>query len=97
MHPFDLAQDLMLRGTLVRLADDRHTLLVTMHHIAGDGWSTGVLVRELSELYGAFVEGRKAALPELPCQYADYAAWQRQTLSGTRLASLLSYWRGQLA
>ncbi|QAU34548.1 non-ribosomal peptide synthase/polyketide synthase [Janthinobacterium sp. 17J80-10] len=97
MRPFDLSQDLMLRGTLVGLAEDRHTLLVTMHHIASDGWSTGVLVRELSELYGAFVEGRKAALPELACQYADYAAWQRQTLSGTRLASLLSYWRGQLA
>ena len=96
MRPFDLSQDLMLRAALIRLTEGRQTLLVTMHHIASDGWSTGVLVRELSELYGAFVEGRKALLPELPCQYADYAAWQRQTLSGTRLASLLAYWRNQL-
>ena len=97
LRPFDLTLDLMLRAALVRLSATRHTLLVTMHHIASDGWSTGILVRELSELYGAFVEDRTAALPQLACQYADYAAWQRQSLSGARLSTLLSYWRGQLA
>ncbi|TCS39449.1 amino acid adenylation domain-containing protein [Paucimonas lemoignei] len=97
LRQFDLSSDLMLRATLVRLSVSRHTLLVTMHHIASDGWSSAILVKELSELYGAFTEGRTAELPALPIQYADYAAWQTQTLSGTRLEALRSYWRTQLA
>ncbi|MBI1890864.1 MAG: non-ribosomal peptide synthase/polyketide synthase [Burkholderiales bacterium] len=97
LTPFDLARDLMLRATLVRLSSSRHTLLITLHHIASDGWSTTVMVRELNELYNAFAENRSAALPQLSCQYADYAAWQRKSLSGDRLQSLLSYWSGQLA
>ncbi|MGZ5790412.1 MAG: condensation domain-containing protein, partial [Burkholderiaceae bacterium] len=97
LAPFDLANDLMLRATLIILSDKRYTLLATMHHIASDGWSTGILVKELAELYSAFVENRKTDLPELSCQYADYAAWQRKTLAGEKLQALLSYWRGQLA
>ena len=72
-------------------------LLVTMHHIVSDGWSMGVLVRELAALYAAFAGGRPSPLPELPIQYADFAAWQRGGCSGEVLASELAYWRGQLA
>ncbi len=86
LKTFDLTRDLMLRATLVSLSATRHTLLVTVHHIASDGWSTGILLKELAELYAAFAENRKAALPELKFQYADYAAWQRKTLTGERAA-----------
>ncbi|MBS0307894.1 MAG: amino acid adenylation domain-containing protein, partial [Proteobacteria bacterium] len=97
LRPFDLTQDLMLRASLMRLSATRHTLLVTMHHIASDGWSSSILVRELSALYSAFVEDRKATLPELVCQYADYAAWQRKALNGERLHQLLAWWNAELA
>ncbi len=97
LRPFLLDRDPTLRATLVRLAADRHTLLVTLHHIASDGWSTGILVQELGELYGAFVAGRKARLPALPVQYADYAHWQRCNLDGGRLDGLREWWRKQLA
>ena len=80
--PFDLARGPLIRGRLMRLAEDEHVLLVTMHHIVSDGWSMGVLMRELSALYGAFVRGEADPLPPLAIQYADYAVWQRQWLDG---------------
>ncbi|MCA1568068.1 MAG: amino acid adenylation domain-containing protein [Acidobacteria bacterium] len=95
-RPFDLARDPMLRAGLWTLSDDEHVLLLVMHHIVSDGWSMGVLLRELSALYAAFKEGRESPLAELPIQYADYAAWQREYLTGEVLAEQLSYWRDQL-
>lgn len=94
---FDLQIDLMLRVKLLRLSDQAHILLLTMHHIASDGWSIQVLVRELSALYPAFCHDRPSPLPDLPIQYVDFAAWQQQWLTGDMLASQLVYWRQQLA
>jgi amino acid adenylation domain-containing protein len=96
-RPFDLALGPLVRSTLVRLGTTEHVFLLTLHHIISDGWSSGVFVSELTTLYAAFVAGRPRPLAELPIQYADYAAWQRQWLQGERLASQLSYWRRQLA
>src|SRR5882724_4043521 len=79
---FDLGIGPLIRGRLIQLQDTRHVLLVTMHHIVSDGWSVGVLVRELNDLYGAFCRGESDPLPALAIQYADYAAWQRRWLSG---------------
>src|SRR5262245_46614752 len=84
-RPFDLARDPPLRARLVRLGASDHALLLTVHHVAADGWSLGVLARELGELYAARVERRTPALPDLPVQYADYAAWQRERLRGEAL------------
>ncbi|MRG97788.1 non-ribosomal peptide synthetase [Polyangium spumosum] len=78
----DLERGPMLRGRLLRLGEDRFVLLLTMHHIASDGWSIGVLSRELSELYSAFSRGKPSSLPELSVQYADYAVRQRELLRG---------------
>ncbi|HEV7922516.1 MAG TPA: amino acid adenylation domain-containing protein [Thermoanaerobaculia bacterium] len=94
---FDLSRDLMLRATLIRLADEEHALLLTLHHIASDGWSLGVLVKEFSALYTAFAEGRSNPLPPLQIQYADYAHWQRALLSGEAYDRQLAYWKTQLA
>jgi amino acid adenylation domain-containing protein len=96
-RPFDLSQDLMLRAKLFRLPGEEHVLHLTLHHIASDGWSTGVLYRELSEFYASYTTGRSTALPELPIQYADYAVWQREWLVGKRLEEQLSYWKEHLA
>jgi amino acid adenylation domain-containing protein len=96
-RPFDLERGPMLRTTLLRLGADEHALLVTMHHIASDGWTIGVLIRELATLYRAFSQGQPSPLPELPLQYADYAVWQRQWLNETALAGHLDYWRRRLA
>ena len=96
-RPFDLQQPPLLRAGLLRLAADEHVLLLTTHHIASDGWSSGVLLGELSTLYNALREGREASLPELKLQYADYAVWQRGRLQGELLEAQLSYWREQLA
>ena len=95
--PFDLAQDSLLRVTLLQLDTDDYVLLMTMHHIITDGWSTGVLSHELEVLYGAFVEGKPLPLPPLPIQYADFAAWQRQPDTAQMLAPQLNYWQQQLA
>ena len=95
--PFDLANDLMLRACLLRLDAREHMLVLTMHHIASDAWSIGVLYRELSMLYGAFSKGMSPFLPELPIQYQDYAVWQRQWLHGPVLEKQLAYWKQQLA
>ncbi|WP_244560166.1 condensation domain-containing protein, partial [Ensifer aridi] len=95
--PFDLARGPLIRGRLIRLADDDHVFLLTQHHIVSDGWSMGVLMRELSQLYRAFAAGRDDPLPPLAIQYPDYAAWQRQWLSGERLQAQAQYWRDSLS
>jgi amino acid adenylation domain-containing protein len=94
---FDLSRAPLLRVTLVRLDEEEHVLLLTMHHIVSDGWSMGVLVSEVSALYEAYVAGRPSPLAELPLQYADYAAWQREWLQGENLERQLSFWRERLA
>ena len=95
-HPFDLAKDALFRVKLLRLNAEHHVLLVTMHHIISDAWSMGVLRRELTELYEAFSLGKPSPLTPLPIQYADFAHWQQELLSGERLDSHLDYWRQQL-
>jgi surfactin family lipopeptide synthetase A len=94
---FDLTVAPMLRVTLVRLATKSHVLLLTMHHIISDGWSMGIFVDELSTLYQAIYMGTPVQLPELPIQYADFASWQRQWLTGEVLQTQLDYWKHQLA
>ncbi len=96
-QPFDLAAGPLLRALLLRLGDAEHWLLLTLHHIAADGWSMGVLVRELSALYTALVAGETAPLPELPVQYADFAVWQREWLRGEELECQIGWWRDHLA
>ncbi len=96
-RPFDLTSGPVLRLTLVKLSAAEHVVLLTVHHIAGDGWSMGIFLRELAAFYGARVDGRMAALPPLPVQYADFAVWQRQWLSGAVLEAQLDYWRRRLA
>ncbi len=97
LHPFDLTRGPLLRAVLLRLGAQDHAALLAVHHIASDGWSTGVLLREVALLYEAFSQGRPSPLTELPVQYADYAAWQRQWLRGEVLSAHLDYWRRQLA
>jgi aryl carrier-like protein len=93
---FDLASPPLVRAKLVRLGEEDHALLLTIHHIVSDGWSLGILQRELSALYRAFAAGEPSPLGELPVQYADYAAWQRRWLAGEVLAEQLAYWKRQL-
>ncbi|MEW2378725.1 amino acid adenylation domain-containing protein [Micromonospora sp. NPDC047812] len=95
--PFDLTTGPLIRGRLVTLAPDRHVLLVTMHHVVSDGWSIGVLTRELGVLYAAYRHGRPDPLPPLPVQYADYAAWQRRWLTDGTLQRQENHWRQTLA
>ncbi|HEX6288070.1 MAG TPA: amino acid adenylation domain-containing protein, partial [Herpetosiphonaceae bacterium] len=95
-QPFDLARGPLLRARLLRLAPTEHVLLLTMHHIVTDGWSMGVLFDELATGYAAARSGERAELPDLPIQYADFAAWQRQWLQDDALQAQLGYWREQL-
>jgi amino acid adenylation domain-containing protein len=95
-EPFDLATGPLVRGRLLRLGEQEHVLLATMHHIASDGWSMGVLVREFGELYRAFSQGQADPLAPLAIQYADYAAWQRGWMTEAVLARQLAYWREAL-
>ncbi|HEV2148641.1 MAG TPA: condensation domain-containing protein, partial [Longimicrobiaceae bacterium] len=95
-RPIDLAAGPVVRARLLRLDAELHALLVTMHHIVVDGWSWGIFYYELGVLYEAFVAGKPSPLPELPIQYADYAAWQREQLSGERLERHLAFWRESL-
>ncbi len=90
--PYSLARGPLVRSTLLRLSERAHALLVGMHHIVSDGWSLGIFVRELGELYV-----KPAGLPELPIQYADYAAWQRQWLSGEVMEERVAWWKDRLA
>ncbi|MEM1393272.1 MAG: amino acid adenylation domain-containing protein [Cyanobacteria bacterium P01_H01_bin.150] len=94
--PFNLAKELLVRATLLRLSQEEHILLVTMHHIITDGWSWGVFLRELSMLYAAFSTNQPSPLPELPIQYADFAVWQRDRIQNEFLATQLNYWKQQL-
>ncbi|HEX4955144.1 MAG TPA: condensation domain-containing protein, partial [Thermoanaerobaculia bacterium] len=96
-HPFDLERGPVLRALLLRSCADEHLLLLELHHVATDGWSMGILVREVASLYGAARSGQAAALAPLPVQYLDFARWQRRNLSGERLAALLAWWRAALA
>ena len=95
-RPFDLATGSLVRATVVRLGDTRQVLLLTMHHIISDGWSMGVLVREMAALYEAFRQGQASPLLPLGLQYADYALWQREWLRGEVLESRLAWWRERL-
>jgi hypothetical protein len=96
-EPFDLAAGPLLRVTLVRLADSEYVLIVVEHHLIHDGWTQGVFLRDFLEMYEAHATGRRARLPELPIQYADFAVWQRRTLQGERLDALVEHWRRRLA
>ena len=96
-RPFDLARPPVIRAQLARTAPGSHLLLLTLHHVASDGWSIAILVREMVALYGAFAAGLPSPLPELPLQYADYAAWQQGRMASGELAADLAYWRQRLA
>ena len=95
-RPFDLGRGPLLRARLLRLGDEDHVLLVTMHHIVSDGWSTSILARELSLFYAGYQSGSPVSLPELGVQYGDFAVWQRKWLQGEVLERQMNYWRGQL-
>ena len=94
---FDLASGPLIRGRLIRMGEEEHALLFTMHHIVSDGWSRGVFISELSALYGAFARGEEDPLPELGVQYADYAVWQRKWMEGEVLRKQEEYWERTLA
>ena len=94
---FDLQTDLPFRAQLIKLADDQHALLLTLHHIASDGWSMGILMRELVALYTAFSQGQTSSLPPLDIQYADFGLWQRKVFDETGLVNELEYWQETLA
>ena len=96
-HIFDLSNGPLIRVSLLRLAPHEHILLINLHHIIADGWSMGILNRELSVLYRACADGRASPLPPLPVQYADFAHWQRQWLQGDKLTRQINYWKAQLA
>jgi amino acid adenylation domain-containing protein len=94
--PFDLARDLMLRAQLIELADDRHVLLLVVHHVAFDGWSIGILMRELAALYGSYNNGEPPQLAELSVQPADYALWEQRRLDEHLLDEQIEYWQAAL-
>lgn len=94
--PFDLTTDYLLRASLIQLAPTEYLLVITVHHIAFDGWSEGIFWQELASVYAALLEGNPSPLPELSIQYADFSVWQRQWLQNDFLAALSSYWRSQL-
>jgi amino acid adenylation domain-containing protein len=96
LRAFDLSHGPLLRVSLLRLGEEDHVILLSMHHIVGDGWSMGLLVRELTTLYRALAAGEPPPLPELRVQYADFAHWQRDWLRGRVLEEHLAYWRDQL-
>jgi amino acid adenylation domain-containing protein len=95
--PFDIASGPLLRAQLMRLEQQDYILLFNLHHIAGDAWSIGILAREFAALYAEFASGLPSRLPDLPIQYADYAAWQRDWLRGTTLEALLASAKSELA
>ncbi len=95
-RPFDLTAGPLVRVLLLRLGEEDQLLLIVMHHIVSDGWSVGIFVREMGELYGAFAAGRASPLNDLPVQYADFAVWQRERLQGEFLAEQMRYWRTEL-
>ena len=94
--PFDLSKDDMMRAALIKLPEDEHILVITVHHIASDGWSVSVFVKEMVELYSAFTEGRAANLTTLTLQYADFSIWQRNHLQSDGIAKKMDYWKNKL-
>ncbi|HBO0972178.1 non-ribosomal peptide synthase/polyketide synthase [Pseudomonas aeruginosa] len=96
LQPFDLCDGPLLRVRLIRLGEERHVLLLTLHHIVSDGWSMNVLIEEFSRFYSAYATGAEPGLPALPIQYADYALWQRSWLEAGEQERQLEYWRGKL-
>ncbi|HCY85515.1 MAG TPA: non-ribosomal peptide synthetase [Desulfobacteraceae bacterium] len=97
LKPFNLSQGPLIRVLLVRKTDREHLLLITLHHIVFDGWSAGVFMKELEQLYAAYTLGKPSPLTEPDIQYADFARWQRDTLQGDTLAAHMAYWKNQLA
>ncbi|MFP2932958.1 non-ribosomal peptide synthetase, partial [Pyxidicoccus sp. 3LG] len=97
LRPFDMASGPLLRVLLLKLEPTEHVLLLNMHHVISDGWSMGVLVREVSTLYETFRQGRPSPLPELSVQYADFAVWQRTWLRAETLATQLAWWKQLLS
>jgi len=95
-RPFNLSQDLLLRAALYRFDDQDQVLLLVLHHIVSDGWSMGILFRELETLYEAFSHSRPSPLPKLPIQYGDFARWQREWLQGQVLEEQVNFWKQQL-
>nr|WP_279637144.1 non-ribosomal peptide synthetase [Corallococcus praedator] len=95
-RPFNLEHGPLLRTTLLDLSEQEHVLVLVLHHIISDGWSMGILVHELTELYEAFSQGQPSRLPALPVQYADHAVWQREWLQGEVLEAQLGYWKQRL-
>jgi amino acid adenylation domain-containing protein len=95
-RPFDLARGPLLRAAVLRLSEREHVALITMHHIVSDGWSMGVLIREMATLYAAFSAGQPSPLAELPIQYADFAEWEHDYLRGDSIKEQLDYWQRQL-
>ncbi|QKP81471.1 non-ribosomal peptide synthase/polyketide synthase [Pseudomonas aeruginosa] len=96
LQPFGLCEGPLLRVRLIRLGEERHVLLLTLHHIVSDGWSMNVLIEEFSRFYSAYATGAEPGLPALPIQYADYALWQRSWLEAGEQERQLEYWRGKL-
>ena len=96
-RPFDLTQAPLLRAMLVQLDENAHVLLLTIHHIISDGWSIGVLLRELAFFYNSVVGGTKSSLPDLPVQYVDFAAWQRRLVNENTLSDQVEYWVDHLS
>jgi len=96
LKPFNLSKDTMLRTQLIKAENSKHFVLFNMHHIASDGWSIGVLIKEFKELYSAFALGKESPLPELEVQYSDYAHWQRDWLQGEVMDTEMEYWSEQL-
>ncbi|CAO3572894.1 unnamed protein product [Mortierella alpina] len=96
-EPFELTEGPLIRALLIELQDDEWVLLITQHHIVSDGWSSGIMLQELSQLYTAYCNGEASPLAPLRIQYPDYAAWQREWLSGDRLRIQSDYWRTALA
>ncbi len=96
LRPFDLTQDYMLRAHLIEEAEEDHLLLMVVHHIAADGWSMGILIKEVTELYRAMLNNQSPELPALSIQYADYAIWQRENLTDAAMAEKLNWWEQQL-
>ncbi|WP_296235252.1 condensation domain-containing protein, partial [Pseudomonas sp. UBA4617] len=94
--PFDLRQAPLIRARVLKLGEHQHLLLLALHHMVADGWSVAVLVNEFSQIYASLRAGQPTALPALPVQYADYAAWQHQYLQGAVLQREVSFWQQQL-
>jgi len=93
---FDLSRGPLLRVKILKLEEEEHAVFFTTHHVVSDGWSMGILVREIEELYQAFICGKESPLEELPIQYADFAVWQRAWLQGEALENQFTYWKRQL-